>query len=243
MFDRFKRGGEGGGAVSTAEPRFERGAETAAPAESGAATREGERPRTTAATVTRDTLAAVRERQRARFGGFSWGSDFFGFLCALGLASILTGVLAAAGVAFNLFDQATGSDASGDDAKTIGLGGGIALLIVLGIAWYAGGSVAGRMARFDGARQGVGVWLWTILLVGVLAVLAAIGGDEYDVFAKLDLPSVPVSGNTLTSAGAIAGAAALLVTLVFAMLGGKVGERFHRRVDHVALRDDVEAIA
>jgi hypothetical protein len=187
--------------------------------------------------VHRDTMAAVRERQRDRFGGFSWGSDFFGFLSALGLASILTGVLTGAGVAFNLFDQATGSDASSGDAKTIGLGGGIALLLVLAVAWYAGGYVAGRMARFDGGRQGVGVWLWTILVVVVLAVLGAIGGSKYDVFGQLNLPSVPVDGNTLTGAGAAAGVAALLVTLLAAVLGGKVGERFHRKVDRVALHD------
>ena len=39
-------------------------------------------------------------------------------------------------------------------AEQIGLGGGILLLAVLAIAWFCGGYVAGRMARFDGARQG-----------------------------------------------------------------------------------------
>jgi hypothetical protein len=187
--------------------------------------------------VHRDTMTAVRERQRERFGGFSWGSDFFGFLSALGLASILAGVLTGAGVAFNLFDQATGSDASSGDAKTIGLGGGIALMLALALAWYAGGYVAARMARFDGARQGVGVWLWTLLIGAVLAILGAIGGSQYDVFGGLNLPSVPVDGNTLTGAGAVAGVAALIVTLLAAVLGGKVGERFHRKVDRVALHD------
>ena len=100
----------------------------------------------------------------------------------------------------DLFDRATGSDASSGDAKTIGLGGGIALLLVLALAWYAGGYVAGRMARFDGARQGVGVWLWTLLVGAALAILGAIGGSQYDVFGGLNLPSVPVNGNTLTGA-------------------------------------------
>ena len=44
------------------------------------------------------------------------------------------------------------------DAEELGLGGAIALLVVLMIAYYAGGYVAGRMSRFDGARQGLGTW-------------------------------------------------------------------------------------
>jgi hypothetical protein len=176
-------------------------------------------------------LDTVRARQRDRFGGISWGSDFFGWLCAIGLASILTAVLVGAGVALGL----STSDASDSNtAQQIGLGGGIALLVVLAIAWFCGGYVAGRMARFDGARQGIGVWLWTILAAIIVAGLAAIGGSEYDIFQRLNLPRIAVGDNTLTAGGAIAGAAAIIVTLLFAIIGGKVGERFHRRVDRVA---------
>ena len=46
------------------------------------------------------------------------------------------------------------SDLSGGDAETIGLVGGALLLAALMIAYFAGGYVAGRMSRFDGARQG-----------------------------------------------------------------------------------------
>jgi hypothetical protein len=176
------------------------------------------------------TMAAVRDRQRERFGGFSWGSDFFGFLCAIGLASIILGILRAAGVSFDVVERAS---RSGDPA-TIGAGGILAMVAIVAVAWFAGGYVAGRMARFDGVRQGVGVWLWTILFVVAVALLAAIGGSKYDVLASLNLPSLPVDSGTLTTGGAIAAGAALLVTLLFAVLGGKAGERFHRRVDRVA---------
>jgi hypothetical protein len=173
----------------------------------------------------------MRARQRDRFGGIQWGSDFFGWLCAIGLASILTAVLVGAGVALGL----STSDASNSDtAQQIGLGGGIALLVVLAIAWFCGGYVAGRMARFDGARQGIGVWLWTLLAAVIVAGLAAIGGSEYDIFERLNLPRIAVGDNTLTAGGAIAGAAAILVTLLFAVIGGKVGERYHTRVDRLA---------
>jgi hypothetical protein len=97
------------------------------------------------------------------------------------------------------------------------------------------------MARFDGARQGLAVWVWTVVIGAALAVAAIIGGSDYDVFARLNLPNVAIGDQTLTTGGAITLAAACVVTLVFAIVGGKVGDRFHRRVDRFAAREYVEA--
>jgi MFS family permease len=74
----------------------------------------------------------------------------------------------------------------------------------------------------------------------VLAIAAIIGGSEYDVFARLNLPNVAVGNQTLTTGGAITLAAGLIVTLIAAIAGGKVGDRFHRRVDRFAAREYVE---
>ncbi len=183
-----------------------------------------------------DAMATMRSRQRERFGGIQWGSAFFGWLSAIGLAALLSGILVGAGVALGL---STSDAQNADSAETIGLGGGIALLVVLAIAWFCGGYVAGRMARFDGARQGIGVWAWTIVGAIIVAGLAAIGGSEYDVFERLNLPRIAIGDSTLTGGGAITGLAAILVTLLAAVVGGKVGERFHKRVDRVATSEYV----
>lgn len=183
----------------------------------------------------RERVAAVtpHERQHAEFGGISWLSTLFGWLAAAGLAAILAGILAAAGAALAL-NEVEG-EVTGSEAETIGLAGGIALLVVLAIAYFLGGYAAGRMARFDGARQGLGVWLWGIIAALVVAALALIGGSEYNVLGALNLPNVPVDSGTLTTGGAIALAASLLVTLGAAVLGGKTGERFHRKVDRAGM--------
>ena len=185
-------------------------------------------------------LATMRDRQRARYGGASWGAAFFGFLSAVGLAAILAGILTGAGAAIGLSQI---KDAANAGDKTIGLGGGILLLIVLAIAWYCGGYVAGRMARFDGARQGVAVWAWTILFVALVALAAVIGGTKYDVAGSLHLPSIPTHDQTWTTGGAIAAVAALVVMLLFAVLGGKAGDLFHRRVDRIATDPYDEPVA
>ena len=196
-----------------------------------------EEPRTIPAVVAEDTVVAMRARQRDRFGGIRWGSAFFGLLSAIGLAAMLLGIAAAAGVAFGLSEI---NDVRTGTADTIGLGGAILLLAILALSWYCGGYVAGRMARFDGVRQGIGVWVWTLAIAAALAIAAVIGGAEYNVLQQLNLPNVAVGDQSLTTGGWLTLAAAVVVTLLFAVLGGKAGDLFHRRVDRFATRDYLE---
>src|SRR4051812_928132 len=175
--------------------------------------------------------ASRRERQRDEFGGFSWASTLAGWLSAAGLTAILAGILSAAGAALAI--SKVGDKVGGSEAETIGLAGGIALLVVLALAYFFGGYVAGRMARFDGARQGVGVWLWGILLALAAGALAAVGGSKYNVLDALNPPLLPVDRGKPPTGGLVALVASLAVTLLAAILGGKTGERFHKKVDRV----------
>src|SRR3954449_3645886 len=186
---------------------------------------------TQGATVTRGAGRDAVAAQHARFGGIKWGAAFFGWLTANGLAVILVALLSAAGVALGLADNVDTADEAASQAQTLGIGGGIAILVVLFLAYLAGGYVAGRMARFDGARQGVAVWLIGLLVVLVLAAAGAILGAQYNVLQQLNLPRVPVDEGTATTAGIVTLVAILLVTLLGAVLGGKLGDRYHRKVD------------
>ncbi len=186
--------------------------------------------------ATRGAAREAVDAQHARYGGTKWGAAFFGWLSANGLAVLLLAVLSAAGVAFGLTQADTADEtAQGatEQAGAIGLTGGIALLAVLFLAYLAGGYVAARMARFDGIRQGVAVWLIGLIVVVLLAGLGVILGAQYNVLSQLNLPSIPVSGDTATTAGIIAGVAALLVSLLGAVLGGMLGARYQRRIDRV----------
>jgi hypothetical protein len=181
----------------------------------------------------RDAVAV----QRARFGGIKWGAAFFGWLSANGLAVLLVALLSAAGVALGLangLDNANeATDTAVQQADTVGLGGGIAILVVLFLAYLAGGYVAGRMARFDGARQGLATWLIGLIVVLLLAAVVAVLGAQYNVLQQLNLPRIPVDEGTATTAGIITLLAILAVTLLGAVVGGKLGERYHRRIDRV----------
>ena len=105
----------------------------------------------------------------------------------IGVATLLTALLASAGASIGL----TVTDSEVQRTDEIGVLGAIALLGALIVAYYAGGYVAGRMSRFDGARQGMATWAIGLAVTVGLAVLGAILGDEYNVLGGLNLPSVP----------------------------------------------------
>jgi hypothetical protein len=108
---------------------------------------------------------------------------------------------------------------------------------VAALAYYCGGYVAGRMSRFDGARQGFGVWAFGLIMTLLIAAAGAIFGNEYNLLEQLNLPRIPVSTSELTTGGVIALAAIAIASLIGAIAGGKVGERYHRRVDRAAVSD------
>lgn len=178
-------------------------------------------------------------RERAAYGGIKWGSAFFGWLSAMGVAVLLTSLLVGAGTAVGVQTPSTTTEAV-DAAQGIGWGGLAAVLAVMFVAYLAGGYVAGRMARFDGARQGLGVWVWAVVIVLVVAAVASVAGARYDVLSQLNsFPRIPVDAGTLTTWGLISLVAAALVSLVGAVLGGVLGMRYHRRVDAVGLATPV----
>jgi hypothetical protein len=194
-----------------------------------------ERVARTDGTAATAPASAIRARQREAFGGFNWGAAFFGWIVAIGIGVLLTAIVSAAGAAIGLTDASV-KDAQ-NNADTIGIVGGALLILIAVIAYYAGGYVAGRMSRFDGARQGFGVWLFGLIVTLLVAAAGAILGDQYNVFEKLNLPRIPVSTSDLTTGGAIALAAIVLGSLLAAIVGGKVGQRYHRKVDRAALVD------
>ncbi len=197
--------------------------------------RENDQPRPT-----------VLDQQKERFGGIKWGSAFFGWLTATGTAVILTALLAAGGAAFGLSinsgnagqaaGQATQAAQNPAAAQTAGITGAIVALVVLLIAYYCGGYVAGRMARFNGLKQGLAVWVWAVVIVILAAILAFAAGSRIDISAlTAGLPQLPINGNALSTGAIIAAVAAVVAALVGALLGGLAGMRFHRKIDRVGL--------
>jgi hypothetical protein len=195
-------------------------------------------PRTVERPVIRRRYAGrtAYRRERREFGErIQWEAVLFGLLAAIGLgasliAMVLGGLVAAGVTDFNR-DAATLVD-------QMAIGGGAIAVAILALSYLAGGYVAARMARFDGWRQGLGVWLLSVLLVLAAAVTAWIAGGELDPGKSISLPGNPIDEGPLSDGGVVLGAVAALLPLVFAVLGGVLGERFHRAVDRVGFEPE-----
>lgn len=183
--------------------------------------------------------ASVVAREKEEYGGIKFGSAFFGWLTATGTAVLLTALAAAAGTAVGVANDTTvgeAADQAASDPASVGIVGGIVLAVVLFVSYYCGGYVAGRMARFDGAKQGVAVWLWAVVIAIAVAVLAAVAGDQFNVLGRLDsFPRIPVAEGDVTTGGIITLLVIAAVSLLGAITGGLAGMRFHRKVDRAGL--------
>jgi amino acid transporter len=113
---------------------------------------------------------------------------------AAGTAVPLTAVVATTGAAVELgTDLEEVTDAAAENAETIGIVGAIALIAIMLISYYCGGYVAGRMVRFNRAMQGVAIWVWAVVIAIVVAILAAIGGANFNILANVNgFPRIPI---------------------------------------------------
>jgi CBS domain containing-hemolysin-like protein len=165
---------------------------------------------------------------RQTFGGLDLPATLVGTLTALAVLILLGGLV---GAAIGAVGYQTGLKGAAEELSIASLIGG---LIVLFIAFLVGGWAAGRMARYDGARNGLVTAVWAIVLAAVLSALAALFGAQYDVFRNVELPQF-FTRDALTLGGIVSALVAIAVMLVAGLLGGKWGERYHRRVDAAVL--------
>jgi hypothetical protein len=149
-------------------------------------------------------------------------------LTALSTTLILAGLV---GAAVGAVGYQTGLERSAQDLSTASLIGGVAVLFV---AYLIGGWAAGRIARYDGARNGFATGIWTLILAAIVSGLGAWLGSEYDVLRNVDLPQW-FSTDAFTATAIISGVAAVIAMFVGGTIGGYIGERYHRRADRTIL--------
>lgn len=161
---------------------------------------------------------------RGRFGGLDMGATLGGAFCALGITVLLGGLFAGAGRVVYVNGLR--------DAPTATTGSVVAGIVVIVVAFLAGGWVAGRMARYDGGRNGMVTALWFMIFAAATSALGALLGESYNVFAGQRLPQwFTDSARTTAAAGSAAVAFVLMIGAGY--VGGVVGGRYHRRIDRL----------
>src|SRR3712207_1174895 len=131
---------------------------------------------TAASTYPRGYFEAAEEREerhRDMYGGVDWLASFLGFVFALvagTLFSLVAGlVLAPLGVSLDL---------EGGEIGAAVITGLVLVAILVFLTYFFGGYVAGRLARFDGGRNGAMLLLWAL----AVALLAALAGGVFSHF-------------------------------------------------------------
>jgi uncharacterized protein (TIGR02271 family) len=131
-------------------------------------------------------------------------------LVAIGMLLLLGGI---AGAAIGSIAYQTGLRGNLAD---ISIGSLITGLVVLFVAFLLGGWAAGRIARYDGGRNGVMVAVWFLVPSAILAGLGIWLGEEYNVVGRVNLPNwfdAWFSTDDVTTGAVISGIAAVVVAL------------------------------
>jgi heme A synthase len=172
------------------------------------------------------------------YGGVAAARDRFGGLdIPAGLVGALT-ALASVGILATLVGAVIGTIGSPDnltrDAQELPIWSLAAGVGVLFVSYLIGGWVAGRMARYDGARNGFTTGIWTLLFVAAFAGLGAWIGAEYNGLFHITRPDW-FSWDALTWESLIAIGAGVLAVFLGGTIGGMWGEHYHRRADRTVV--------
>lgn len=172
------------------------------------------------------------DRLRDMYGGVDWLASFLGFVFAIVAGAIFSAV---AGIV--LAPLGVSPDLSGPIGAAV-ITGLVLLGILIFLTYFFGGYVAGRLARFDGGRNGAMLLVWTFLTVILLALAAGVfsgflpGGAADAIGGLVDSVSSAVGGLSQAGiVGILVVVGALLLALLGGFLGGRLGSRYHAEID------------
>ena len=184
----------------------------------------------------RGYFEATEEREgrlRDMYGGVDWLASLLGFVFAAVVGALFSSIvgLVLAPLGFTL-------DLGGEIGAAV-ITGLVLVAVLVFLTYFCGGYVAGRLARFDGGRNGAMLLLWTL----VAALLAALAGGIFSNFLpsgisgairnfiQSDVLSAIGNLSRLGLVGIVVFIGVLVVALLGGFLGGRLGSRYHTEID------------
>ena len=173
-------------------------------------------------------------RLRDMYGGVDWLASFLGFVFAVVVGALLSAV---AGLV--LVPLGFSPDLSADQFGPAIITGLVVIAVLLFLTYFFGGYVAGRLARFDGGRNGAMTVLWGIIITLLLTVVGGLFGGMLpgDLIGRLQnfvRDGVAPAFQDLTGLGLVGlgiAVGVLLIELLGGFLGGRAGARYHTEID------------
>src|SRR5919107_1225344 len=200
--------------------------------------RSAQRPGTVrdATPYPRGYFEAVEEREdrlRDMYGGVDWLASFLGFVFSIVVASVFSTV-----VGLVLVPLGFPPDISGGQLGASVLTGLAVLGVLIFLTYFFGGYVSGRLARFDGGRNGAMVLAWTFIVVLIVALVAVVfsgflPSGAADIIVGIAQTSRSAADGLAGTgvAGIVVAIAALLLALLGGVFWGRLGSRHHTEID------------
>ena len=163
---------------------------------------------------------------RAR-GGVALGGILTGVAVALGAMMVLTAIVGAITAGLDLIEQAAESATTVE----VGIGIGVALVVIQFLAYLWGGYTAGRMARGAGALNGVLVPVVALVVAAIVAGVVAVVGANAELIVPYGETRLPAVDDTLIDLGIGVGVGSLIAMLLGGLFGGMMGSRWHDRLE------------
>ncbi|MGH3145345.1 MAG: hypothetical protein ACRDTR_06035 [Rubrobacter sp.] len=242
-----ERRAEEGGASSEASPETQRMPRDASLGTTGSAEKETRVIRTPGYSDTtgeatpypRGYFEAAQDREdrlRDMYGGIDWLASFLGFVFVVVVGALFSLVAGLVLVPFGF-----PPDLGGGEIGAAVITGLVLFGVMIFLTYFFGGYVAGRLARFDGGRNGTMLLVWSFIAVLILSLAAgifrgflpsgisdSIGGLIGGVSATVgDLSGAGAAGIAIVVGG-------LLLALLGGFLGGRLGGRYHAEIDRSA---------
>lgn len=167
---------------------------------------------------------------RRRFGGIDTPAAIVGALTAIGVITFLLALLAAGSASIALQMDLIDAEGTLSDLDAAGFAAALAVVFV---GFLVGGWAAGRMARYDGGKNGLAAAFWMLVFIVGFAAAGALIAEEYNALAATDLPDwmSQIAADDATTVGIVAAALAVVVMFLGGWIGGRLGETYHHRVD------------
>jgi len=174
------------------------------------------------------------ERLRDMYGGVDWLASFLGFIF-----SDVVGALFSAVAGLVLVPLGFSLDFSSGGFGPAVITGLVVVAVLLFLTYFFGGYVAGRLARFDGGRNGAMTVVWGIIIMLLLTVVGGLfggflPGNLIEQLQSLVRDSVAPAFQGLMGLGLVGAGIALgvlLIELLGGFLGGRAGARYHTEID------------
>jgi hypothetical protein len=156
-----------------------------------------------------------------------------GMLSAVGCVVLLGGIVAG----MTTLGYRWGVEAGREDLT---LGGLIVGGIVLLFAFFVGGWSAGRMTRFNGSGTGLMSAVWFLFVLALVAAVGAWIDESYNFLDEARLPDW-FDPDEQTIAAWVSSIGLAILGLGAAMIGGRIGKRYHLRADVALHHGDDDA--